>query len=69
GSLPEVCGEHALLVEPSVPALAGGMRRLLTDPELWSPARLSAAQAHARSFRWDRTAATIASLFASVLPS
>ncbi len=69
GSLPEVCGEHALLVETSVPALAGGMRRILTDPELRSPARLSAAHAHARSFHWDRTAATIASLFASALPS
>jgi glycosyltransferase involved in cell wall biosynthesis len=57
GSLPEVAGEAALLVNPEDPvAFAGAVRRVLDDPAL--AASLSAkGRARAAQFRWRDTAA------------
>jgi glycosyltransferase involved in cell wall biosynthesis len=56
GSLPEVAGDAALLVEPGDPdALAAALAKLATDPA----ARQAAAargQARAATFTWDRCA-------------
>ncbi|MCB0253245.1 MAG: glycosyltransferase family 4 protein [Anaerolineae bacterium] len=55
-SLPEVAGEGALLVDPlSTAAIAAGLRRLLTEPELRDHLR-TAGFANVRRFLWDRCA-------------
>lgn len=56
GSLPEVCGEAALYVDPEdVQGLARTLSRLLESPEEcrdWS----AKGRAHAKAFTWKRTA-------------
>ncbi|MEZ4770565.1 MAG: glycosyltransferase family 1 protein [Caldilineales bacterium] len=55
-SLPEVAGDGALLVDPlSTAAIADGLRRLLTEPELSSHLR-AAGFANVRRFSWERCA-------------
>jgi glycosyltransferase involved in cell wall biosynthesis len=56
GSLPEVCGDAALLFDPrSVEAIVDALDRILKDPAL--RARLSAAgTARAKEFSWTRSA-------------
>jgi len=68
GSLPEVCGSNALLTDPSVEAIANGMRRLVSDKSLRSPERLLAAEQQTKTFRWERSADAAASLIAASLP-
>ena len=63
GSFPEVCGEYALLVEPTTEALAAGMHRLLTDPALRSPERLDGARRWTKQYDWDGTVVSLASIF------
>lgn len=67
GSLPEVCGGHALLVEPTLPSLTEGLQRLVTDGSLRSSTRLEAAALHAHSFRWQRTAEEISRLLLAAI--
>jgi glycosyltransferase involved in cell wall biosynthesis len=56
GALPEVVGDAAVVVEPTVAGVADGLRRVLGDAEL--VARLRAAgPRRARGFSWERTAA------------
>jgi glycosyltransferase involved in cell wall biosynthesis len=56
GALPEIVGDAAVVVEPTVAGVAGGLRRVLGDAEL--AARLRAAgPRRARQFSWERTAA------------
>lgn len=69
GSLPEVTGDHAVLVEPTVDALAAGMRRLLTDPALRSVERVEAARRWVLRYDWDASAAALASMFSDQLSS
>jgi glycosyltransferase involved in cell wall biosynthesis len=55
-SLPEVCGDAALLVPPTdVGALAEAMRRVLADPPLREALRERGLRQAAR-FRWEETA-------------
>lgn len=55
GSLKEVAGSAALLVDPeSVPSIAAGLERLLRDSELRASLR-AAGPAQASSFTWERT--------------
>jgi len=56
GALPELCGDAALLFDPtSVEAMASAIERILTDSELRR--RLSASGvARARDFTWTKTA-------------
>lgn len=55
-SLPEVCGDAAILVDPlNVEAIADGIRRLATDNRLREDYRLR-GRARAKQFTWDRTA-------------
>lgn len=69
GPLPEVCGEHALLVEPSVDALAQGMRTVATDASLRSSARRRELQDHAATFSWAKSAASVAHTLHDILAS
>jgi glycosyltransferase involved in cell wall biosynthesis len=61
-----VPGETAVLVTPGDPAaLAGGLRRVLSDPELG--ARLAtAARAAVRDYTWDRRAERLEALLSAV---
>ena len=55
-SLPEVAGDSALLVDPlDTAAIAAGLARLVTDPELRNSLR-TAGFANAAQFSWDRCA-------------
>ena len=55
-SLPEVAGDGALLVDPlDTAAIAAGLARLVTDPELRNSLR-TAGFANAARFSWDRCA-------------
>lgn len=62
GSLLEVAGNAALVVEPeSVEAIHDGLRRVLADPALRAEL-VARGRAHAARFSWERTAAlTVAS--------
>jgi glycosyltransferase involved in cell wall biosynthesis len=61
-SLPEVAGDAALLVDPlDTAAIAGALRRVLTDPHL--AARLAAAgPRRAAEFTWERSAERLLAL-------
>lgn len=65
--MPEVVGDAAVTVDPtSVDAIAGGLRRLLDDPDL--RARLAArGMARARTFSWDRTAGQTVDVYRAVV--
>ena len=55
-SLPEVAGDGALLVDPlSTAAIAAGLRRLLTEPELREHLR-APGYANVQRFSWERCA-------------
>jgi glycosyltransferase involved in cell wall biosynthesis len=56
GALPEVVGDAGIVVDPTGAAVAGALRRVLSDPPL---ARELAQRgvARAREFTWERTAA------------
>jgi glycosyltransferase involved in cell wall biosynthesis len=66
GSLPEVCGDAALLFDPtSLDAIAESIQKLLDDSQLRN--RLSAAGLErARQFSWSRTAAATLDVYRSV---
>lgn len=60
GSLTEVVGEAARIVEPESPAaIAAGIREVLATPELWRKRGLERAQL----FDWNRAAQATASLY------
>ena len=65
-SLPEVTGDAALLVDPTVAeAIADAMRRILTDPAV--AADLSArGLRRARAFSWEHAAARIRDIYLDV---
>ena len=55
-TVPEVAGDSALLVDPlDTAAIAAGLARLVTDPELRNSLR-TAGFANAAQFSWDRCA-------------
>ncbi|MFA9273073.1 MAG: glycosyltransferase family 4 protein [Baekduiaceae bacterium] len=55
-SIPEVAGDAALLVDPhDVPAIAGAIQRVLTEPGLAEDLR-ARGEAQASRFSWERTA-------------
>ena len=66
-SLPEVCGDAAVLVDPlDVRAIAGGLARVLGDDAL--RAHLSAAGVEqAARFTWERAAGRLAEVYGDVL--
>ena len=67
GSIPEVCASHALLVEPTVAALAEGMRRIASDSEFRNAERLEAACAFVKKYDWLSSAEQLAGIFAHQL--
>lgn len=69
GPIPEVCGGHALLVEPTVKGIAEGLRTIVMNHECRSTKKLDAAQAWAKAFAWERTAEQTASLLGANLPT
>lgn len=67
GSLPEVCGDAALQVDPDSPAeLATVIDRLLRSPEERA-ARAEAGRKHAQRFTWDATAKATVKVYESAL--
>lgn len=60
GPIPEVCGEHAVLVEPTVAALSDGMRTLVLDPSVRRTEKLSAAEKWTARYSWKLTASATA---------
>lgn len=55
-SLPEVCGDAAILVDPlDIDAIADGIRRLASDNRLREDYRLR-GRSRAKQFTWERTA-------------
>jgi len=65
GALPEVCGEHASLVEPDPGAIAEGLAAALDDPG--NTASITRARAHAAQFTWERAARAHLALYRAVL--
>jgi glycosyltransferase involved in cell wall biosynthesis len=67
GSLREVLGEAALLVEPSdVKAIATNALRLLADTNLHKR-QIAAGLVHARQFTWKRTAHGVLEVYKAVM--
>jgi glycosyltransferase involved in cell wall biosynthesis len=56
GALPEVVGDAAVVVEPTMDGVTAGLRRVLADPALGARLRV-AGPARASEFSWERTAA------------
>lgn len=61
-SIPEIAGEYALLVEPTV----GGIRNGIETVRKY-PVDTNAAERHARSFSWKRMAEKTTAIYASLL--
>jgi glycosyltransferase involved in cell wall biosynthesis len=65
GALPEVCGDAALLVEPTAEALAGGIGEVLGgDPA--AAQRVEAGLRRARELTWERAARATAAVYDEV---
>jgi glycosyltransferase involved in cell wall biosynthesis len=65
-SLPEVTGDAALLVDPTSPeAIADGIRRVLTEPELAATLR-ARGRARATQFSWERSVRQIRDIYMEV---
>ncbi|WP_345206727.1 glycosyltransferase family 1 protein [Fodinibacter luteus] len=63
GSLPEVCGDEVEYFDPlDVGSIAGAVDRAMAA----TPARVDAAEAHARQFTWERAAAEHIRIFREV---
>jgi len=68
GSLPEVCGDAALTVNPDADSIAAAMRQLLDSPQLRADLVRRGAPQVAR-FSWNNTASAILGLFADSVAS
>ncbi len=62
-SLPEVCGEAALMVEPTASQLAEAIAAVLHDPEDWVKLGLE----RSRRFSWERTALETRAVYQELL--
>ncbi len=67
GPIPEVCGEHAILVEATMTRLSDAMRTLVMDPSIRTSERLTAAERWAQRFSWSLTASGTAEVFKRIL--
>ena len=66
GSLPEILGEAALLVDPGKPEeIAEALRRILEEKDLKARLREQGLQ-RAHSFPWDRTARELAAVYRGI---
>jgi glycosyltransferase involved in cell wall biosynthesis len=63
-SLPEVCGDAALLAEPTADGLAAALTAVLDDPERRADLVARGAD-RARAFTWERSAQQHADVYAS----
>ena len=68
GSLPEVCGNAACLVEPDGPGLAEGIVSVLSDG-VGTSTRVERGRARAAEFTWEACAAAHAVLWRDHAPS
>ena len=67
GALPEVVGDAGLLAAPDdAAALAGAMRRLLSEPGL-ADACIARGRARVAEWSWDRAAAAVRTLYAAAV--
>lgn len=68
-SLPEVAGDAALLIDPTdVDALAGGLERLLSEPDLVA-SLVSRGQERVASYSWNASARRLLELFDTLVPA
>jgi glycosyltransferase involved in cell wall biosynthesis len=68
-SLPEVCGDAALLIDPlQTEAIADAMRRVLTDEALRTDLRRRGLE-RAKHFSWERSIARVSQIYREVLDS
>jgi len=66
-SLPEVCGDAALLVDPAdVDGLADALERVLTDQEM-AAQMVARGQQRAAQFRWEDAAKDLLAVYRQVL--
>ena len=65
GSLPEVAGDAALLVEPGVEEIAAGLRKIWKDEALRSELSRRGLK-RAASFSWEKTAAETLNVYKEV---
>ncbi len=63
-SLPEICGDVALLTEPTGDGLAEGLSTLLGDADALAR-RAARGPAHAKPFTWERSARAHADVYAA----
>jgi glycosyltransferase involved in cell wall biosynthesis len=63
-SLPEICGDVAVLTEPTSDALAAGLSSLLANPDERA-SRAARGPAHAKPFTWERNARAHANVYAA----
>lgn len=66
-SLPEVCGDDAVLVEPDGEALAAGITTVLHDPCI--PSMVERARRRALTFTWERAGLRYVELYERTLAS
>ena len=66
GALPEVCGDAALLVQPSAAGIAEGIRRVVFDQSLIGDLRQKGSQ-RAAQFSWEANALAHLRLYADAL--
>jgi glycosyltransferase involved in cell wall biosynthesis len=61
--LPEVCGEAAVLVAPTVQDVAAGIERTLSEPDEWA----RRGRDRSREFNWNRTARDTRSVYEELM--
>lgn len=69
GSLPEVCGEAAILVEPTAEAMAGGVSQIISASKTARQAIEKRGLLRAQDFSWEKTAAQTIAVYRKVCGS
>jgi glycosyltransferase involved in cell wall biosynthesis len=65
--LPEVCGSHAMLVEPTVSAFSKGLQLFVADGSIRDQKKLDAARQWVEKYSWEVAAEKVAHTFSDVL--
>lgn len=68
GAISEICGRHALLVEPRTRPLSDAMRSVLSNPKLITSVTLDDAERFSHVYSWEHTAEVTAGVLSKLLP-